>query len=56
MVAHPVSRAEWIGACAAARRGGRITPTLANLVAAYRCVQGRTVFPSDPFAEGVWHG
>jgi hypothetical protein len=35
------NRADWLKAQELAKNGGRIRPTLANLVAAYRCVKGR---------------
>ena len=44
-----MDRREWLRACELARNGGRIRPTLANLVAAYRTVNGRYRIPEELF-------
>jgi hypothetical protein len=44
-----LNRTDWLSACALARARGRISPTLANLVAAYRSLP-MPLFPPDPFA------
>lgn len=44
-----VDRREWTRACAIARRGGAIRPTLANLVAAMRIVRSRYRIPDELF-------
>lgn len=38
-----MNRADWLRACALARRGGKISTTLPNLVAAYRIAELRTM-------------